>query len=262
MENPVPPRIDSHAVPPPGAASVTAGNGLDWWTRGWRLFAATPWMWIAITAACVVIMIMLTFIPLLGTVATTLLAPVFAGGVMAGCRAVDRGDALVFNHLFEGFSDRLGPLVVVGVLYLAGTMVIMGLVLAILAATIGITGVGALLAGDPMHAGFAALATIGIGSLLATAVGLLIGLPLMMAYWFAPALVMLRGDEPVAAMKASFAACLANIGPMLVYSVIGLVAAIVASIPVLLGWLVLAPVFAGSVYASYKDLFGAPAPTG
>ena len=34
---------------------------------------------------------------------------------------------------------------------------------------------------------------------------------------------------------------------------------IVASIPLGLGWFVLGPVFAASVYASYKDIFGAPA---
>ena len=60
-------------------------------------------------------------------------------------------------------------------------------------------------------------------------------------------------------MKASFFGCLANIWPMLVYSLIGIALAIVATIPLGLGWIILAPVFAGSVYASYKDIFGAPA---
>ena len=52
---------------------------------------------------------------------------------------------------------------------------------------------------------------------------------------------------------------LVNIWPMLVYSLVGIVLAIVATIPFGLGWLVLAPVFAASVYASYKDIFGASA---
>jgi hypothetical protein len=38
-----------------------------------------------------------------------------------------------------------------------------------------------------------------------------------MAYWFAPALVALRNDEPFAAMKTSFSAFLANMIPFLVY---------------------------------------------
>ena len=103
------------------------------------------------------------------------------------------------------------------------------------------------------------LATLGFGTVIAVMIGTLAALPLMMACWFAPALVMLRHDEPVAAMKASFVACLVNIWPMLIYGLIGFVLMIVASIPCGLGWFALAPVFAASVYASYKDIFGAPA---
>ncbi len=118
------------------------------------------------------------------------------------------------------------------------------------------TGIGTLLTGDPLQAGVAALAALGIGALFAVLLGLLLGIPLMMAFWFAPALVALRNAEPLAATKASFDACLRNMWPMLVYSLLGLVFAIVASIPLGLGWLVLAPVFAASIYASYKDIFG------
>jgi uncharacterized membrane protein len=245
-------------APQKNTATVPAGRGSAWWSEGWRLFVAAPGIWIAITLIFVAIMAMMSLIPMIGSLATTLLAPVFAGGVMQGCRAIDRGDALAVNHLFASFSDRLGPLVVVGVLYLAGTLAIMVLVCGALVATIGIGGFGALMRGDPFEAGYAMLATLGIGALLAVLFGLLLGIPLVMAYWFAPALVVFRNDEPLAAMKASFNASLVNMLPMLVYSLLGLAFAIVASIPILLGWLVLAPVFAGSVYASYKDIFGTP----
>jgi uncharacterized membrane protein len=77
-----------------------------------------------------------------------------------------------------------------------------------------------------------------------------------MAIWFAPALVVLRNVAPVEAMKASFAACLKNTVPLLVYSVLYLVAAIVASIPFGLGWIVLMPVLMLTLYVSYKDIFG------
>jgi uncharacterized membrane protein len=62
----------------------------------------------------------------------------------------------------------------------------------------------------------------------------------------------------MAAMKESFVANLRNIPPFLVYGLIGLGLGFVAAIPFLLGWLVLVPVFAASVYASYKDIFGEP----
>ncbi len=239
----------------PSPAAVPSGRGSAWWTEGWRLFVAAPGTWVAITAIFVVLMIMIAFIPVLGTVANTLLAPVFAGGVLLGCRTLDRGGELTVGHLFASFSDLLGPLMIVGVLYLVGSFVIVMLVVACLVATVGIGSFGALLSGDPFQAGFAMLTTLGIGALLAVLFGLLLGVPLVMAYWYAPALVVFRNDDPIAAMKTSFNACLVNMMPMLVYSLLGLVFAIVATIPLGLGWLVLGPVFVASVYASYKDIF-------
>jgi len=267
MDDPTPPRLDSgkatgfdsapSAGPPRRAGAVASGNGTAWWREGWRLFAASPGIWIAITVLYVIIMVMLSFVPVLGSLATTLLAPVFAGGVLSGCRAQDRGGELRIEHLFAGFTDRLGPLMIVGLLYLVGTLAIVVVVGTLLFAAVGMTGIGTLLTGDPLQAGVASLAALGIGALFAVLLGLLLGIPLMMAFWFAPALVALRNDEPVAAAKASFDACLRNLLPMLVYSLLGLAFAIVASIPLGLGWLVLAPVFAASIYASYKDIFGA-----
>jgi len=259
--SPSTPGFDRNAPgsPPNRTAAVDASNGKAWWSEGWRLFTASAGVWVAITVLYVVVMVMLALIPVLGSLATTLLAPVFAAGVLSGCRALDRGGELTIGHLFAGFSERLGPLMIVGLLYLLGSFVIVVVVAGLLFATVGMTGIGALLTGDPLQAGVAALAALGIGAMLAVLIGLLLGIPLMMAFWFAPALVALRNDEPVAAMKASFDACLRNMLPMLVYSLLGLVFAIAASIPFGLGWLVLAPVFAASVYASYKDIFGAPA---
>jgi uncharacterized membrane protein len=78
-----------------------------------------------------------------------------------------------------------------------------------------------------------------------------------MALWFAPALVIFRGTAPVDAMKISFAACLRNIVPFLLYGLLYIVAAIIASIPFGLGWIVLAPLVMISLYVSYRDVFGA-----
>ena len=178
-------------------------------------------MWIAITLVFLMITILASLVPLIGSFASTILTPVLAAGMMAGCRALDRGDQLTINHLFAGFSERLGSLLVVGLLCLAGTVVILVVMLAIAVGTIGMSGIGALMSGDPIQGGLTMLATLGLGAMVATLVGMLVALPLMMAYWFAPALVILRNDEPVAAMKASFVACWVNIGSMLVYGLVG-----------------------------------------
>jgi uncharacterized membrane protein len=251
----------SHPVYDTAAARRTAprsaGNGVDWWRAGWRYFAAAPWLWIGLAVAFLAILIMVSIVPLIGSVASTVLSPVLAAGLMAACEAQDRGGAPTFNHLFAGFGDRLMPLIVVGLLYFVGTMIIVAIVVAIIVATVGLSAFSALWTGDPMQIGFGMLATLGASAFLAVLVGTLFALPLMMAYWFASPLVMLRNEEPVSAMKASFAACLVNIWPMTVYGLVGIALSIVATIPLGLGWFVLGPVIATSIYASYKDIFAA-----
>jgi uncharacterized membrane protein len=171
-----------------------------------------------------------------------LLAPVMGAGLMLGARAVHQGEGLEVGHLFAGFRERTGPLVVVGVIYLIATVVI---VLAMVM-LMGVSFVG-------MMTGSAE--AFGAGLLLGVLVAVALSVPLMMAYWFAPALVALNGFSAVDAMKTSFSACLKNILPFLIYGLVGLVLAIVASIPLALGWFVLGPVFVASIYASYRDVF-------
>ena len=91
--------------------------------------------------------------------------------------------------------------------------------------------------------------------LLAVLVALALLIPVAMAAWFAPALVVLNDMGVGDAIKASFWACLKNIVPFLVYGLILFGLAIVASIPFGLGWLALGPTLAASVYAAYRDIF-------
>jgi uncharacterized membrane protein len=83
--------------------------------------------------------------------------------------------------------------------------------------------------------------------------------------FYAIPLVTFRNVAPVDALKQSLNALLKNWLPLLVYGVITVVLAVVATVPAFLGWLVLGPVLFGGMYASYKDLFpladAAPPPT-
>ena len=76
-----------------------------------------------------------------------------------------------------------------------------------------------------------------------------------MAMQFAPMLVIFGKMAPVPAMKASLRAFLRNMIPLMVYGFLLLPFAILASLPMMLGWLVLLPVIITSLYAIYRDLF-------
>jgi uncharacterized membrane protein len=96
-----------------------------------------------------------------------------------------------------------------------------------------------------------ALAGAGIAIMAGTTLFFLI----MMAMQYAPVLVFINGLPPIGAMKLSLKAFFYNVGPMLVYGVTFVLLAILASIPMMLGWLVLLPIVFTSLYESYCDIF-------
>jgi uncharacterized membrane protein len=245
----------SGAQPPVSARSVAAGNGASWWGEAWRLFVPSFGVWLLAIVILFVISMVLALIPVVGHIASQVLFPVFTGGLMLGCRAVDRGQPLTLNHLFAGFSERAGPLLIVGLLYTGIAIAIVLAVAGILLVFFGAAIFSQLFRlSDPM----AASAVIG-SAILVVLVGallfMLLFLPLIMAVWFAPALVVLRGVEPWAAMKLSFSGCMRNVLPFLVYGLIGIVLAVVATIPLALGWLIVGPLSIASIYTSYCDIF-------
>jgi hypothetical protein len=91
--------------------------------------------------------------------------------------------------------------------------------------------------------------------LLATLLGMLLVIPLIMAYWFAPILVAFHDMPAIEAFKLSFQACFKNIGTFFVYSLISMALILGGMIPFGLGLLVVIPVMILSLYTSYKDIF-------
>jgi uncharacterized membrane protein len=234
-----------------GARVVDAGRGLAWWTEAWALFAKSAVLWIALALILFIIMCVLGVIPLLGALAASLLVPVFMGSWMLAARKVETGGTLEIGDLFTCFKgDKLTPLLVLGALLLAAVFVI-GLVAGVLGAG-ALFGMAAGGANQSLGGIFAAVGASLVAVLVVLAVSLLLG----MAFWFAPALVVFRGTQPVEALRNSFAASLKNFLPFLIYSVIYFILSIVATIPFGLGWIVLVPVLMISLYVSYRDIYG------
>lgn len=228
-----------------GMRQVAAGRGAEWLGESWNLFRQAPGIWIGILVVWLLIGVVAEFIPVAGPLAMTLLGPVFTAGICLGCRSLDSGQGLRLEHLFAAFrGDRLGPLITVGALGLAGVLV--------LALIGGLMGFGALFAGGhmaegPHHAGG--------GMLLAALVVLALIVPWAMALWFAAPLVALDGLAPIDSLKLSFRACLQNVVPMLIWGVLAFVLLVLAAIPLLLGWLVALPLLLASYYCMYRDIF-------
>ena len=227
---------------------VPAANGWTWIVDGWTLFTRAPGLWVGITALYIVISFAVGPVPLIGMLTSPVLNVVFTAGLMLGCRALDEGGPLKIDHLFAGFQQRLGTLLAVGFLYL-GALLVVTLVAGF---AVGFKVYGIVSAG-PVEAD-AILELVLLGALFVL-IWLALVLPVVMAAWFAPALVVFRHVGALEAMKASFVGCLRNFVPFLIYGIVLLVPSVLATIPFALGWLVLGPLVVASIYTAYKDIY-------
>ena len=229
--------------------TVAAGRGWEWMVEGFRIFRKQPLTWITLVMVLVVIWLVSLIMPLIGPLVIHLVSPVFFAGLMLACRTTDEDGEPEFSQLFAAFKTHASPLITVGGIYLVGNIVAVGIVF-------GVAG-GAALPALLGKAGtdIETLRTALRGLLLGMAVGMAVFIPILMAVWFAPPLIVFHNMPPVEALKLSFAACWRNTMPLLVYGVATLVLGLIASIPLMLGLIVLLPVLVCSIYASYKDIF-------
>lgn len=243
------------------AMRVEAGRGWGWITEGWRLFARAPGVWIVILLIYLGINVVLSLIPLIGGLAYLLLSPVLTGGILYGADRQARGETLEISCLFRGFQDqgRMGPLVILGLISLAGYL-LMGLILMVFVGGGIATGI---VLDDPGQGITPEMieGLFGVGFMVMILVQLTLWAVIMMAMLYAIPLVMLGRQDAWPAVQDSIIACWINMLPLLVFGLIGLVLAMIATITFGLGFLILWPVMICAVYASYREVFMEPMPT-
>ena len=194
---------------------VEAGRGAAWWGEGWHIFTSNFWTWIGIMIVYIVITMLISLVPFVGSFGHWLLTPVFMGGLMLGCQAIDRDEPLRVAHLFEGFQGaHFVPLMIIGAVNIALT-----------AGHHGARGrrrrgrrfarrddaVGRRSAIRLPRSAEWPDAFTGTGLLLVLIAVVIVAI-FAMLNWFAPALVALDGATAVEAMKLSFFSSPAQLG--------------------------------------------------
>jgi uncharacterized membrane protein len=208
---------------------------LNWFKGAIDLLMQNPMPLMVIALLCSIGTSVLSMVPVLGGLAVALLAPVLAAGMMFAFREQHEGRGAQIEHLFRGFQEpgRLVPLVILGV----PTVIAVVLVLFIVFATVG---AAALQLATSAAASSSTLdfATIGVSAMIACLFGFLLMLAALALVIFAVPRVMFDGVEPVAAMKESLAASLSNFGPLLIFGLLFIGAAIALLVfSVLVGWI-------------------------
>ena len=212
-------------------------------------------MWIVMIVLYAMFYVVLAILPGIGSLLGYVLYGVIGAGWLAAAHAVANGEKLEIDLLFAGFKSKTGPLFVLGAIYVGGLIAILLLMAIFLAIGLGTSGaIGAILSGDSSQLASIAGASI-VTFMFAALVGLALLAPLLMALWFAPALVYFHNEPPLDALKVSFFACLANMLPFLVYGIVMVILIVLAVIPLMLGFLVVGPLALISSYTSYRAVF-------
>jgi len=243
--------------------SAPAGRGIDWLVDSFAIFSNNWLAWIGVVVFLSGLSLLSNLFPLLAGLFLLLVSPVFIGGLMVGCAAVDHGEDFTFEHLFSCFSLRFNRLLLVGVVHILGVVIILVICGGILISVVGgksevfetLTAIqSAIEALDVVRISELIIPYLQI-LLLVELIALALYVPLLVLVWFAPALIVLDNIDPVQAMKDSFTGCMKNMMPYLVYGIIGLIFSVIATIPLGLGWLVLGPMMIASIYLAYKDIY-------
>jgi len=257
--------------------SVPILNGASWIVDGFRNFLSSPFKWLLVVFLYIAMLGTLSLLPFVSIIGS-IIAPIFVAGLMICAHENKYQDGFRINNLFEGFSLNGGKLAGLGALNL-GMIIGLFIVIAIIAVAIFFGTIGSLeeieTLFDPNTFNAESLLLI----LLVVLIAVAFILPITMAFWFAPALVIFHDVDIFAALKLSFMGCIKNMLPYLIYSLFYIIIYCIAAIPVfflaafigdsdpniimliitvllaLVEVLMFTAVFFTSIFASYEDIF-------
>ena len=244
---------------------LPASRGLRWLIEGLAIFRKKPALLTFLVLGYWLSMGVVSAIPYLGQMVSFILIPAFSVSLMNACRIIDQDEELPPQVLFSGFHRNLQTLLTLGIVYIAASVIILGLSSLFDG---GLLFRMLVLGEDPTRE---ALAETSVFISAQLAIVLLI--PVVMAFWFAPVLAAWHDMPTGKTLFFSLVACARNWRAFLVYSLaVGVIGIFIPRlISALLGTgeaagalptlftvmvsLILLPTLYASFYISYRDIF-------
>jgi hypothetical protein len=236
---------------------VPAGNGLQWLTEAVEIILKNP----AAFGLMALVVGVIGAVPLLGGLVLLLLGPALYGGIMYAAREQEAGRLAELPMLFQVFREegKVGRMMMLCLPSVAAVVLVSVLAAVLVGGALFGAGVSGVAGSDGTALGVG----LGLGVLLIGLLALVAGLAAFALTFFATPRVMLDAAEPIAAMKDSLQACLANLGAVLLYAVLVLAAALLLAL--LLSWIpligpllitaVLAPVTSVAAFVAWRQVY-------
>lgn len=250
------------------AQTVPSSAGWRWLASGFAIFRRNPPMLSLLVVIYWFTVIFLNILPLLGAVAASMAIPGLSVGLMRAARNIERGQAIGVQTLYGGLRENTRTLLALGALYLVVTLAILGMSTIIDGGDL----LRYMLASNRTERAAVEDANFTLPALFV----MVLLVPVLMAWWFAPVLAAWHRLTLGRALFFSFVACSMNWRAFVSYGaavllVAGVVPGLALGVLLLLlpgaasfltGMfmvfmaLVVAPAIFASFYASYRDIFG------
>lgn len=245
------------------AIRVPVSRGVEWIVEGWRGFTASPGMWIVLSIIWILITLVLQMLPLIGMLAGFFVAPILAGGLLLTADDVHHGRTPDLERLFRPVTDTRtrNPVLILSAIYLGANVAVLVLSAIVLIAGAGTAMMrhhGSVFPMDPAQVDPAVLFTLGGMALMIGLAVLVLFLLILVLFYFAIPLVTFGRMDPGRAIADGTRGLLRNWAPLTVLGLLYIPLSVLASVPLMLGWLILLPMTFCIWYASYRDVF-APA---
>jgi hypothetical protein len=246
---------------------VPARTGLQWVKLGMKTFFRQPLALAGLFFMFMATVSVISLVPVLGTAISLTLVPAATLGLMAASREASQGRFPMPTQLITGF--RSGPaktrsMLILGALYAGGLLLVLGV--SVLFGTD---------APPPAAVPEGEVSQEMVRNMFTNPgmwAAMVLYLPLLMAFWHAPALVHWHGVSPLKSLFFSLLACWSNKGAMLLYffgwvGVFMLAGLVMSLLATLLGSaqamnlilypmvLLMASMFHTSIYFSVRDSF-------
>ncbi|TQV75075.1 hypothetical protein FLL45_09035 [Aliikangiella marina] len=250
---------------------VPAANGILWIKRAIVLFKRNPGAWLSCSILLlftfILVLLVIGLIPPLAP-ASFMLTSLYLGGLMIGSHQLYQYKKFHIQHLFAGFETNTATLCIIGLLYFGGVFIssMIGLSFSELLGFKFPTNEEIQQVANDQQAAMQLMKSLLMPTLIS--MGFLI--PVLMAFWFAPALAVLFHEKPVEAMMKSLKACAFNSLPFLIYGIVCVFGILFLSIivslvgllfPILnlflnfLLMLIFNSILIASIYTSFEDIF-------
>lgn len=229
-------------------------GALAWYKSGWQWFMANPVIWILLIVTYFIILVALQLIPLVGSLIGAVLWPGLSAGLLIAAKKSSQGVSISINDLFSALAN---PSTRPGLLHLGSISLAVALLSGVAIFTIGSeTLMSALSQPNPAEISDESMAIVQSQLPVIMGIMLLISALTAVLFMYAVPLVTFEGVPAFEAIKASVWASIVNLLPLFVFGLLYLAFAMLASLPFMLGFLILMPVTICAWYASYVDIFG------